>query len=63
MISTPPACRAPGLDACSACSGDYEDPERTPGNDQGGEDAEADRVGEGEAEPSARDHRFPVREE
>ena len=46
--------------ACSACSGDYEDPEETAWTDEGEEDA-----GEVDAEnaerPEARE-RFPVQE-
>jgi len=46
--------------ACSACSGDYEDPEETAWTEEGEEDAgEADA--ENAEQPEARE-RFPVRE-
>jgi len=46
--------------ACSACSGDYEDPEETAWTEEGEEDAgEADA--ENVEQPEARE-RFPVRE-
>ena len=46
--------------ACSACSGDYEDPEETAWNEVGEED-----VGEADAENAEQSEareRFPVRE-
>lgn len=51
---------ARGIRACSACDGDYEDPERTAWSDEGDEDAEkstSDR-----AEQDTVRERFPVRE-
>jgi hypothetical protein len=61
---TPPlaALQATCLRACSACGGDYEDPERTAGTDvseeEGDDEASADN-----AEQSMPRGRFPVREE
>jgi hypothetical protein len=50
--------------ACSACSGDYEDPEETAWTEEGEEDAGEADAGEADAEnakqPEARE-RFPVR--
>jgi hypothetical protein len=48
------------LRACSACSGDYEDPERTASNDAA--DEEADDGAGNVLTPVARKE-FPVREE
>jgi hypothetical protein len=48
--------------ACSACSGDYEDPEQIAWNDAG-EDEDAARTDGENAEPSIAHERFPVREE
>ncbi len=50
-----------GLRVCSACDGDYEDPERTAWSDD--EDEDADEASRGPAEPDAARERFPVREE
>jgi hypothetical protein len=61
---TSPRAASPGnwVRACSACPGDYEDPEVTAWSEAGeGEDAEGAEVEE--AEPSAARERFPVREE
>lgn len=34
------ACATAGVSACSACAGDYEDPDRTAPGDEGGAEAE-----------------------
>ena len=47
---------------CSACDGDYEDPERTAWNDDD-EDEGADESGGDRAQQGAALERFPVREE
>ena len=56
-MTSPAAC----VHACSACSGDYEDPERTASSDaceeEGAEEASADHV-----ERSVPSEGFPVRE-
>jgi len=52
---------ATGLRACSACDGDYEDPERTARSDN--EDEGADEASSDYAEQDVARERFPVREE
>ena len=55
------------LRACSACAGDYEDPEQTAGGDTVDEEDEGDEEGDedasaGSVEQSASREGFPVRE-
>jgi hypothetical protein len=50
------------LRACSACSGDYEDPERTAWEDAADEEADEDDSPGNVLTPVAREG-FPVREE
>jgi len=50
------------LRACSACSGDYEDPERTAWSGASGEEGD-DEASADNAEPSMTREGFPVREE
>ena len=52
---------AGGVHACSACDGDYEDPERTAWSDDEDEDAGESRSDH--AEQDVARERFPVREE
>jgi hypothetical protein len=47
--------------ACSACSGDYEDPERTARSDARQEEGD-EEASEGNGEKSASREEFPVRE-
>ena len=62
MTSPRAASQGNWVRACSACPGDYEDPEVTAWSEPGeGEDAESAEVEE--AEPSAAHKRFPVVEE
>jgi hypothetical protein len=49
------------MHACSACAGDYEDPERTAWSDD--EDGGAEESSGDQAEQGAARERFPVREE
>jgi hypothetical protein len=51
----------PGMRVCSACDGDYEDPERTAWS--GGEDAASEELSGDQAEQSTARERFPVSEE
>jgi hypothetical protein len=51
----------PQLSACSACRGDYEDPERTAGRDDG-EEEDAVTTDADDFEQSTARERFPVRE-
>lgn len=50
------------FNACSACSGDYEDPERTAWSDAAGEEAD-DEESAGNVLRSVAHEKFPVREE
>jgi hypothetical protein len=61
---TPPqaASQATCLRACSACAGDYEDPELTAWGDASEEEGD-DEASADNAEPSVTRERFPVREE
>jgi ribosome-binding protein aMBF1 (putative translation factor) len=52
---------AAGMRVCSACDGNYEDPERTAWSDD--EDEEADQASSEQAEQGAARERFPVRAE
>jgi hypothetical protein len=52
---------AAAVHACSACDGDYEDPERTTWIDD--EDEDAEESSGDQAEQGAARERFPVREE
>jgi hypothetical protein len=51
-----------GLQACSACSGDYEDPERTASRDAAAEEAD-DETSDANVRRSVDREEFPVREE
>ena len=55
--------RANGMQACSACAGDYEDPERTAGSDGIDEFDEFSEEWEGEAGGGADKFRDPSREQ
>jgi hypothetical protein len=62
-VMTPQAVsQAPCLRACSACSGDYEDPERTAWSGASGEEGD-DEASADNAEPSVTREGFPVRQE
>ena len=50
------------ISACSACSGDYEDPERTAFRDAGAEEAD-DEESDANVRRSVDREEFPVREE
>lgn len=52
---------AGGIRVCSACDGDYEDPERTAWSDD--EDVDAEESSGDRAQQGAAPERFPVREE
>lgn len=52
---------AAAMRACSACDGDYEDPERTAWSDADGEDA--GEASSDQPEPDAARQRVPVQEE
>jgi hypothetical protein len=50
------------IHACSACSGDYEDPERTASSDAEAEELDDEEIAAITPRPDAREE-FPVREE